>query len=139
MTEPKHPLHPLLERIRSKSVLSGLFAGLLMSSGLSAQHSAGHTVTIRIIRPIQFSVENAANEIKNDARPEKDGLRLTWKSDSKPKRVTISNVSGYSEEALDLPAPAGNSPIPDSRMRLAAAEGRPADAKDRVFYTVMDI
>jgi hypothetical protein len=164
MTELKNTRLPLLERIRSKSVIVCLFAGFSMSGGLSAQHSSGHTVTIRIVRPIQFSVETAANETTNDSHSKNDGMWLTWKSDSKPKRVTVSRTSGYSAEIVDLPMPNGNSTVSHNRMRLMAQEtdraaagmktaGRPAgptdpasesrvvsaDGKDKVFYTVCDI
>jgi hypothetical protein len=139
MNELKKSLDTLLARFRSKSVIVCLFAGLLTAGGLSAQQSASHTVTIRIIRPIQFSIETAANESGKDYRSKDAGMWLKWKSDSKPKRVTVSRMSGYSDEVVDLSTPAGNSLMPVSHMRLAATEAHPADEKDRLFFTVMDI
>jgi hypothetical protein len=163
MTELKNPSQPLLETIRSKSVISGLFAGFLLSGGLSAQHSAGHTVFIRIVRPIQFSVETAEDGFRNSGNSDakNDGMWLAWKSDSKAKKVTVSRTGKYSEGIFDLPMPDGNSQARQNRMRLMAlgknaAAGMPqrdpggpsgakqagvpqGDMSDRLYFTVMDI
>jgi hypothetical protein len=128
MSDRKKLLNILPGRTRSRSIISCLLVGLSMSGTLSAQQSAGHTVTIRIIRPILFSIAPVENRFQADLRQKNNGLQLNWKSDSKPKKITVSRKSDNPGSKMDLilygsgAGSEGNQRKSPSRLRLEAVE-----------------
>jgi hypothetical protein len=166
MKDPKKfSISPLV--IKWSGFMRGcLLIGLSMSGTLSAQRSTSHTITIRIIRPNQFSVEPAANRHQADLRRKNDEVQLNWKSDSKPKKITVSRKSDNPGSKLDLivSGSGGNQWKPLNRMQVEAVEENLTDAitknagslsmkydfgskapgvskekNGQIFYTVMDI
>jgi hypothetical protein len=159
-------INALPEKTRFGFILFHLLFGLSMSYPLSAQQSAGHTVTIRIIRPILFSIAPVENRFQADLRQKNNELQLNWKSDSKPKKITVSRKSDNPGSKMDLIlyGSGGNQEKSRSRMRLEAVEenltgaisktagsltmrydsgsksrGVSEGTKEQIFYTVMDI
>jgi hypothetical protein len=164
MINLKDMINALPEKTRFGFILFHLLFGLSMSCPLSAQQSAGHTVTIRIIRPILFSIAPVENRFQADLRQKNNELQLNWKSDSKPKKVTVSRKSDNPGSKMDLILSSENPQEPQSRMRLEAVEenlagvisktagsltmrydsgsksrGVSEGTKEQIFYTVMDI
>jgi hypothetical protein len=79
-----------------------LSAGFLMNVSLSAQQSAGHTVTIRIVRPVYFSVESVQNPLQAGAPQAGGALKVSWRSDSTPKKVAVSRTGDDPASGQDL-------------------------------------
>jgi hypothetical protein len=157
-------LNALLEKTWPRSIIGYLLLGLSVSGPILAQQSAGHTVTIRVIRPIQFSVEPVENRFQTDLRQKDDEAQISWKSDSKPKKITVSRKSEIPGSKMDLFLSDGNQRTSQKRIRLGEFEENLTDAisktagsltirydsgsksrsvsegaKERIFYTVMEI
>ena len=164
MNDLKKLFCPLHQRMLSKSVIGCLLIGFLMSGPLSAQHSASQTIIIRIIRPIQYSIEPVENNFQSDLQQQKGQVNLNWKSDSRLKKITVSRKSDNPESKLDLVMPNENHSKSRNRLRVEALEknlagaisgtagsltmryesgsnssGGPKSAKQQIYYTVMDI
>jgi hypothetical protein len=164
MNDLKKLLVALHERIRPGSIINRLLVGLLMSGPLSAQPSAGHTVSIRIIRPILFSITPAENRLQTDLRHAGNEITINWKSDLKPKKITVSIKGDDPGSKLDLILSSENHQKSKKRMRIDALDenltaaisgsagslamryysdsnsrGGAEPTKQHIYYTVMDI
>jgi hypothetical protein len=164
MNDLKKFINALLDMTRFGIVPGCLLLGLSTSAPLFARQSAGHTVTIRIIRPIQFSVKPVENRLQAGPGLKNNEVQLNWQSDSKPKKVTVSRKSGNPGSTLDLVLSGENRQKSRSRIRLGAVEailagaltqtagsltlrvdsgsksrGVSEDTNERIFYTVCDI
>lgn len=65
--------------------------GILYSCPLFSQQSAGHTVTIRIVRPNVFSVKPA---VSVSSQIEKETIQMEWQAGKRPKKITATVIPG---------------------------------------------
>jgi hypothetical protein len=67
-----------------------------------AQFSAGHAIGIRVIRPNIFRVKQVINSFQANTKKNNDILELNWRTDLKPKIITVSHQNDTQGSELYL-------------------------------------
>lgn len=78
------------------------FIYLIFSSNLVAGSSCSQTITIRVIRPTVFTSQNVSSVFSANTRQSENTVKLQWKANSRPKRITASVMCSESNPQVHL-------------------------------------